>query len=135
MSDMTEIEAEARAYVRVFSIRFNSGDETPEFRHLVSMLAIIDGLRAALARGYNIRENSDRRLHDALTAIDGLHADIAALREARTAAIKEAVIAWSVCASIHREYAKGRDALYTTRQSDFVKHENDCRDILNHTKC
>jgi hypothetical protein len=34
---------------------------------------------------------------------------------------KEAVIAWSVCASIHRNYAKGRDPFYTTRQSDFVK--------------
>jgi hypothetical protein len=40
---------------------------------------------------------------------------------------KEACIAWSVCASIHREYAKGKDALFTTRQADFVKHEEDAR--------
>lgn len=37
---------------------------------------------------------------------------------------KEAAIAWAVCASIHREYAKGRDPLYTTRQADYMKaHE------------
>lgn len=35
---------------------------------------------------------------------------------------KEAAIAWNVCASIHREWAKGKDALYSTRQSDFIKH-------------
>ena len=36
---------------------------------------------------------------------------------------KEAAIAWSVCASIHREYAKGKDPFYKTRQSDFTNHE------------
>lgn len=37
---------------------------------------------------------------------------------------KEAAIAWAVCASIHREYAKGRDPLYTTRQADYMRaHE------------
>lgn len=40
---------------------------------------------------------------------------------------KEAAIAWSVCASIHRKYEKGRDALFTTRQADFVKHEEAAR--------
>ena len=35
---------------------------------------------------------------------------------------KEAAIAWEVCASIHREYAKKKDPFFTTRQSDFVKH-------------
>jgi hypothetical protein len=40
---------------------------------------------------------------------------------------KEAAIAWAVCASIHREYAKGKDPFYTTRQSDFVKHEEAAR--------
>lgn len=43
---------------------------------------------------------------------------------------KEATIAWSVCASIHREYGKRRDALYTTRQADFLKHETDARAAL-----
>jgi hypothetical protein len=43
---------------------------------------------------------------------------------------KEAVIAWSVCASIHRNYAKGRDPFYTTRQSDFVKAEAAAREAL-----
>lgn len=39
----------------------------------------------------------------------------------------EAAVAWSVCASIHRTYAKGRDALFTTRQADYVRHEKDAR--------
>ena len=41
----------------------------------------------------------------------------------------EAAIAWEVCASLHREYAKGKDALFTTRQADFVKHANNARTI------
>lgn len=44
---------------------------------------------------------------------------------------KEAAIAWSVCASIHREYAKGKDPFFKTRQKDFVKHENDAREKMN----
>ena len=40
---------------------------------------------------------------------------------------EEAVIAWSVCASIHREYAKGKDPFYKTRQTDFVRHEENAR--------
>lgn len=50
------------------------------------------------------------------------------------AARKEAVIAWSVCASIHREYGKGRDPLYSTRQGDFVKRERDAR-VAMHDGC
>lgn len=44
--------------------------------------------------------------------------------------LKEAIIAWSVCASIHREYAKGKDPFFSTRQSDFIKHEEAARDAL-----
>ena len=40
---------------------------------------------------------------------------------------KEAAIAWSVCASLHLEYCKGKDPFFKTRQSDFVKHENEAR--------
>jgi len=40
---------------------------------------------------------------------------------------KEAAIAWEVCASIHREYAKKKDPFFTTRQSDFVKHAETTR--------
>lgn len=40
---------------------------------------------------------------------------------------KRAAIAWEVCASIHREYAKGKDALFTTRQKDFVNAANKAR--------
>jgi len=39
----------------------------------------------------------------------------------------EAEIAWEVCASLHRKWAKGKDALFTTRQNHFVKHANDAR--------
>jgi hypothetical protein len=47
---------------------------------------------------------------------------------------KEAVIAWSVCASIHREYAKGKDALFSTRQADFVRHEANARTMFEASK-
>lgn len=40
---------------------------------------------------------------------------------------KEATIAWAVCASMHEEYCKGRDPFFTTRQSDFKRHEEDAR--------
>lgn len=40
---------------------------------------------------------------------------------------KEACIAWTVCGSIHREYAKGKDPFFKTRQGDFTKHEEDAR--------
>lgn len=45
-------------------------------------------------------------------------------------ALKEAVIAWSVCASVHREFGKGKDALFSTRQADFQRHEQEARDRL-----
>ena len=44
---------------------------------------------------------------------------------------KEAAIAWEVCGSIHQKWAKGKDALYSTRQSDFIKHAQAARDMLN----
>ena len=43
---------------------------------------------------------------------------------------KEAAIAWEVCASIHREYGRGRDPFFSIRQGDFVKHANDARAML-----
>ena len=43
---------------------------------------------------------------------------------------KEAAIAWEVWASIHREYGKGKDPFFNTRQGDFVKHANDARAML-----
>jgi hypothetical protein len=39
----------------------------------------------------------------------------------------EAAIAWEVCASIHEDFAKGKDALYKTRHSDFVNHAERAR--------
>ena len=44
----------------------------------------------------------------------------------------EAAIAWEVCASLHRQYCKGKDALLTTRQSDFVKHAENARGRAAH---
>lgn len=44
----------------------------------------------------------------------------------------EAAIAWEVCASLHRQYCKGKDALFTTRQSDFVKHAEDAREYASY---
>ena len=39
----------------------------------------------------------------------------------------EAAIAWEVCASLHDTYAKGKDALFTTRHADFLRHADDAR--------
>ena len=39
----------------------------------------------------------------------------------------EAAVAWEVCASIHQTWAKGKDALFTTRHADFVRHADDAR--------
>lgn len=44
----------------------------------------------------------------------------------------EAAIAWEVCASLHRQYCKGKDDLFTTRQSDFVKHAENARERISH---
>lgn len=43
---------------------------------------------------------------------------------------KEAAIAWEVCASIHRQWAKGKDALFSTRQADFTRHADEARAML-----
>lgn len=43
---------------------------------------------------------------------------------------KEATIAWEVCASIHREYAKKKDPFFTTRQADFVRRTEAARAAL-----
>ena len=49
------------------------------------------------------------------------------LRHEKDEGWKEAAIAWEVCASIHEKWAKGKDALYSTRHADFVKHAADAR--------
>lgn len=41
---------------------------------------------------------------------------------------KEAAIAWEVCASVHRAWGKGRDALFTTRQADYLRHAQMARE-------
>ena len=40
---------------------------------------------------------------------------------------KEAAIAWNVCASLHERFAKGKDALFTTRQADYKRHFAEAR--------
>ena len=44
-----------------------------------------------------------------------------------TAGWLEAAIAWEVCASLHRKFCKGKDALFSTRQADYVRHAEDAR--------
>jgi len=48
-------------------------------------------------------------------------------RSANTNGWLEAAIAWEVCGSIHATWAKGKDALFTTRHADFMKHADDAR--------
>lgn len=52
------------------------------------------------------------------------------MTESERKAWEEATIAWSVCASIHREYAKGKDPVFKTRQADFIRHEKEAREKL-----
>ena len=44
------------------------------------------------------------------------------LEDASKAGWREAAIAWRVCGSIHLQYARGKDALFTTRQADYQRH-------------
>lgn len=53
--------------------------------------------------------------------------DLMKLRESEQSGWKEAAIAWEVCGSIHEKFAKGKDALYSTRHADFEKHAEDAR--------
>ncbi len=48
-------------------------------------------------------------------------------REECREAWKEAAIGWTVCASVHEQWAKGKDALYTTRHGDFDRHAEEAR--------
>ena len=34
----------------------------------------------------------------------------------------DASLAWRICASVHREFARGKDSLFNTRQADFLRH-------------
>lgn len=40
---------------------------------------------------------------------------------------KEAAIAWTICASIHAKFAKNKDAFFSTRQADFIRHADEAR--------
>jgi hypothetical protein len=53
--------------------------------------------------------------------------DLVATQEKLKRAWLEAAVAWEVCASIHESFAKGKDALYSTRHADFVRHAEEAR--------
>ena len=53
--------------------------------------------------------------------------EIESLREECREAWKEAAIGWTVCGSVHEQWAKGKDALYTTRHGDFERHAEEAR--------
>lgn len=57
--------------------------------------------------------------------------DLMKLREREQSGWKEAAIAWEVCGSIHGAFAKKKDALYSTRHSDFERHAEDARRMLS----
>ncbi len=57
--------------------------------------------------------------------------DLMKLRESEQSGWKEAAIAWEVCGSIHEAFAKKKDALYSTRHSDFERHAEDARRMLS----
>jgi hypothetical protein len=40
---------------------------------------------------------------------------------------KESAIAWSLCASIHRQHAKGTDPFFESRLADFMRSEKVAR--------
>ena len=53
--------------------------------------------------------------------------DLISLSKSEQDGWKEAAIAWEVCTSIHENWAKGKDTLYSTRHADFEKHADDAR--------
>ena len=57
--------------------------------------------------------------------------DLMKLRESEQSGWKEAAMAWEVCGSIHEAFAKKKDALYSTRHSDFERHAEDARRMLS----
>lgn len=56
--------------------------------------------------------------------------DLMKLRESEQSGWKEAAIAWEVCGSNAR-HPKKKDALYSTRHSDFERHAEDARRMLS----
>jgi len=43
----------------------------------------------------------------------------------------QAAVAWELCASIHAQFAEGKDALFSTRQADFIRHAAECREVAS----
>ncbi|AUZ95402.1 hypothetical protein FDI40_gp643 [Agrobacterium phage Atu_ph07] len=43
---------------------------------------------------------------------------------------REANVAWSVCQSSHRDFAKKSDAMYTTRQNDYIKNKEKTKENI-----
>lgn len=93
------------------------------------MASCLDQIRSGCGYGYAAKHNSHmNQLIELCTS--GLtywlmEQEVPAAKD--TDGWKEAAIAWEVCRSIHERFAKGKDALYTTRQGDFKKHHEDAR--------
>lgn len=59
---------------------------------------------------------------------DTISRNIDEMKDELTKAWKEAAVAWSCCASIHNEFAKKRDTLFTIRQKDFVQRKENAQE-------
>ena len=90
-----------------------------------------------------VREHMDKRKSEARSAgfdaadmataaAQGFRDGVASVSAGSDNGWLEAAVAWEVCASLHRQYCKGKDALFTTRQSDFVKHAENARGRASH---
>jgi HAMP domain-containing protein len=77
-----------------------------------------DAFGAISLTGHLFRQAADE--------LDRLAGEVERLRDGW----EEAAIAWEVCASIHREYAKKRDPFFTTRQGDFTRGADKARAAL-----
>jgi hypothetical protein len=75
-------------------------------------------------------KNIDELIAIVGTDISGRWVATDQVKEMAKSLIKEAAIAWSVCSSIHENYAKGKDPLYTTRHQDFINHANHARRLI-----
>jgi len=76
----------------------------------------------------NFDEQPDGDIHGECAAkIARLEIALSAMRRIAQLGWKEAAISWEVCASIHEKWAKNKDAVFTTRQGDFVKHAEAAR--------
>ena len=75
-------------------------------------------------------KNIDELIDEYGTDVSGKWMKTDSVKQMAKKLITETAVAWSVCGSIHEKYAKGKDPLYTTRHQDFLKHEEDARNMI-----